>query len=263
MSMCRHASRECTRPSCRYCIPTYEPMECSAFMPLWRSGLQAKDVVGLCVALRIHVASGFEPLEPATHLLVSYALLGSSIEVPGIGATRSLAISTADQRTSDDLVNIEDSSSSEVSYEKLSILFPNLRTSPLLPPAPHLAAGSGSRLRILSVDSGGHPSEVLLAAIYLARLDSSIRRLSADPSSPIADLFDVAAGSGSGGVLAAMLLPEALTAGHSSRPTRRSGSSLPGVAGRRSDPARGGTCGSGCSSGGLGRGSGERSATQR
>ncbi|KAG6531941.1 hypothetical protein ZIOFF_005777 [Zingiber officinale] len=134
--------------------------------------------------------------------------------------------------------------------------------SPTSTGTPPPVAGSGSRVRILSVDNGGHPSEALLATVSLARLESSLRRLSADPSAPIIDFFNVAAGSGSGGVLAVMLLPEALMTDHSSQPKRRSGSSLSGVDGCCSDPARGGTCGSGYSSEGLGKGSDERSATR-
>ncbi|XP_074587218.1 patatin-like protein 3 [Curcuma longa] len=71
---------------------------------------------------------------------------------------------------------------------------------------PRLPAGaSEGRVRILSVDGGGRPADALLAAASLTRLESSLRRLSGDPSARVADFFDVAAGSGAGGVLAAML----------------------------------------------------------
>ncbi|URD86733.1 DEAD-box ATP-dependent RNA helicase [Musa troglodytarum] len=69
---------------------------------------------------------------------------------------------------------------------------------PPQPPAPRAPAG---RVRILSVDGGCRPSDALLAAASLARLESFLR----DPSARVADFFDVAAGSGAGGVLVAML----------------------------------------------------------
>jgi Patatin-like phospholipase len=58
---------------------------------------------------------------------------------------------------------------------------------------------------ILSIDGGGRAADGLLAGAVLARLESSLRTRSGDPSARIADFFDVIAGSGSGGVLACML----------------------------------------------------------
>ncbi|KAG0481335.1 hypothetical protein HPP92_011849 [Vanilla planifolia] len=58
------------------------------------------------------------------------------------------------------------------------------------------------KIRILSIDA---VSDCLLAAASLARLESSLRRLSGNRASRISDYFDVAAGSGAGGVLAALL----------------------------------------------------------
>ncbi|CAD5193930.1 unnamed protein product [Musa acuminata subsp. malaccensis] len=69
---------------------------------------------------------------------------------------------------------------------------------PPQPPAPRAPAG---RVRILSVDGGCRPSDALLAAASLARLESFLR----DTPARVADFFDVAAGSGAGGVLVAML----------------------------------------------------------
>ncbi|KAK8964103.1 hypothetical protein KSP40_PGU018805 [Platanthera guangdongensis] len=46
---------------------------------------------------------------------------------------------------------------------------------------------------------------LLLTAAYLACMESSLRSQSGDPTARIADFFDVVAGSGSGGVVAAML----------------------------------------------------------
>ncbi|XP_065023549.1 patatin-like protein 3 isoform X3 [Musa acuminata AAA Group] len=80
--------------------------------------------------------------------------------------------------------------------------------------SPRTAAGARGRIRILSIDGGGSPSDALLAAVALARLESSLRHLSGDPSARVADMFDVAAGSGAGGVLVAMLF----TRDHDGRP---------------------------------------------
>ncbi|KAM7530341.1 hypothetical protein LguiB_033751 [Lonicera macranthoides] len=60
------------------------------------------------------------------------------------------------------------------------------------------------KVRILSIDGGG-ATDGILAAKSLASLQSSLRRKSGNPRAAIADYFDVAAGSGIGGVLAALL----------------------------------------------------------
>ncbi|URD97709.1 (RNA) helicase [Musa troglodytarum] len=67
------------------------------------------------------------------------------------------------------------------------------------------AAAPGGKVRILSIDGGGRSSDALLAAASLARLESSLHSRTGDPSARVADFFDVAAGSGAGGVLAALL----------------------------------------------------------
>lgn len=64
------------------------------------------------------------------------------------------------------------------------------------------------KVRILSID-GGDP---FLAAASLAHLESSLRRHS--PSASLSDFFDIGAGSGSGGILAALLF----TRGPDNRP---------------------------------------------
>ncbi|CAL9107023.1 unnamed protein product, partial [Musa textilis] len=79
--------------------------------------------------------------------------------------------------------------------------------------SPRTPSGAG-RVRILSIDGGDRPSNSLLAAAALTRLESSLCLRSGDPSARIADFFDVAAGSGSGGVLAALLF----TKGYDGRP---------------------------------------------
>ncbi|KAI4303640.1 hypothetical protein MLD38_039245 [Melastoma candidum] len=76
-------------------------------------------------------------------------------------------------------------------------LFGGCLDNTLLPKSNH----RGGKVRILSID-GGHP---ILAAKSLLHLESVVRRESGDPDARIADYFDVAAGSGAGGVLAALL----------------------------------------------------------
>ncbi|RWW15838.1 hypothetical protein BHE74_00019575 [Ensete ventricosum] len=102
----------------------------------------------------------------------------------------------------------------KLSYEIFSILEskflfgyddPNLLLSSSTSPPAASAPRPAGRVRILSIDGCGRPSDALLAAVSLARLESSLRRRSCDPSARVADFFDVAAGSGAGGVLAAML----------------------------------------------------------
>lgn len=69
--------------------------------------------------------------------------------------------------------------------------------------------GTGvGKVRILSIDGGGATGG-LLAARSLAHLESFLRSKSGDPGARIADFFDVAAGSGAGGLLAALLFTRA------------------------------------------------------
>ncbi|XP_028554941.1 patatin-like protein 3 isoform X1 [Dendrobium catenatum] len=67
---------------------------------------------------------------------------------------------------------------------------------------PSSLESSPGKIRILSIDAS---TDSLLAAASLVRLESSLRRLSGNPAARIADFFDIAAGSGTGGVLAALL----------------------------------------------------------
>lgn len=60
---------------------------------------------------------------------------------------------------------------------------------------------NNGKVRILSMDAG----DAILAANTLVHLQSILRAKSGNPSAHIADLFDVVAGSGAGGVLAALL----------------------------------------------------------
>ncbi|KAK6263562.1 hypothetical protein SCA6_018996 [Theobroma cacao] len=60
------------------------------------------------------------------------------------------------------------------------------------------------KVRILSIDSGSF-SDGILAAQSLVRLENFLRRKSGNPNANVARYFDVVAGSGAGGVLAALL----------------------------------------------------------
>ncbi|XP_022978875.1 patatin-like protein 3 [Cucurbita maxima] len=63
---------------------------------------------------------------------------------------------------------------------------------------------SPGKVRILSIDGGGS-TDGILAAKSLRHLEDFLRRKSRKPDARIADYFDVVAGSGAGGILAALL----------------------------------------------------------
>ncbi|CAN1221163.1 Patatin-like protein 7 [Linum grandiflorum] len=86
---------------------------------------------------------------------------------------------------------------------------PNKLTSSAAP----LHGSASSKVRILSIDGGG-ATDGILAAASLVRIESFIRLKSGNPNASVADYFDVAAGSGVGGVLAALLF----TKGKDGRP---------------------------------------------
>ncbi|KAG2639870.1 hypothetical protein PVAP13_2KG049100 [Panicum virgatum] len=75
----------------------------------------------------------------------------------------------------------------------------------------HVAAGpprapaAGGRVCVLSIDGGARASDGLLAGAALVRLEAALRRRAGSPAARLPDFFDVAAGSGAGGVLAALL----------------------------------------------------------
>ncbi|KAL6894608.1 hypothetical protein ACP4OV_008706 [Aristida adscensionis] len=74
------------------------------------------------------------------------------------------------------------------------------------PGTPARAFLDGGRVRVLAIDGcGASAGEALLAAAALARLEAGLREHAGDPDARVADFFDVAAGAGAGGVLAAML----------------------------------------------------------
>lgn len=63
---------------------------------------------------------------------------------------------------------------------------------------------NSGKVRILSIDGGGS-TDGILAAKSLAYLEDFLRRKSGKPDARISDYFDVVAGSGAGGILAALL----------------------------------------------------------
>ncbi|AQK66098.1 Patatin-like protein 3 [Zea mays] len=64
-------------------------------------------------------------------------------------------------------------------------------------------ACSAGRVRVLSIDGGADGGA--LAAAALVRLERRLQELSGNPAARVADFFDLAAGSGAGGFLAAAL----------------------------------------------------------
>lgn len=125
----------------------------------------------------------------------------------------------------------------KLSYEIFSILeskflFGYGKSNHLLHAAPpqtvSAASSSTGRIRILSVDTAG-ATDGLLAAASLAQLESSLEKLSGVAPARIADFFDVAAGSGVGGVLVALLF----TRGHGGRPLLSAAEALEFIARNR------------------------------
>ncbi|KAJ6833066.1 putative patatin-like protein 3 [Iris pallida] len=90
----------------------------------------------------------------------------------------------------------------KLSYEIFSILENKFLFSGYSPSKSPSPSADHGKVRILSIDGLG---DGLLAGAVLARLESSLRLRSGDPDARLSDFFDVAAGSGLGGVLAAML----------------------------------------------------------
>ncbi|XP_058100151.1 patatin-like protein 7 [Magnolia sinica] len=97
---------------------------------------------------------------------------------------------------------------------------------------------TAGKVRILSIDAGGS-TDGILAGKSLARLESSLRQGSGNPDARIADFFDVAAGSGAGGILAGLLF----TKGSDGRPLFTAADALKFLAENRrtiSSPSRNG-----------------------
>ncbi|CAN6291632.1 unnamed protein product [Urochloa humidicola] len=80
------------------------------------------------------------------------------------------------------------------------------KATPLRAPSPLPPPSGKAKVCILSIDGGGRAADGLLAGAALVRLEASLRRRTGDDAARLADFFDVAAGSGAGGVLAAMLV---------------------------------------------------------
>ncbi|KAG6524807.1 patatin-like protein 3 [Zingiber officinale] len=74
-------------------------------------------------------------------------------------------------------------------------------STPATPLGSALRHSSAGKVCILSIDA----SDGILAGASLVRLEASIRKQTGDPAARVADFFDLAAGSGAGGVLAAVL----------------------------------------------------------
>ncbi|XP_062186431.1 patatin-like protein 3 [Phragmites australis] len=70
---------------------------------------------------------------------------------------------------------------------------------------PTRASAAAGKVCVLSIDGGESPVDGLLAGAALVRLEAALRRRAGSQAMRLADFFDVAAGSGAGGVLAAML----------------------------------------------------------
>ncbi|MFS7970043.1 putative galactolipase [Helianthus anomalus] len=88
-------------------------------------------------------------------------------------------------------------------------------------PSPENTNTTTGKLRILSIDGGG-ATDGLLAAKSILHLETTLRRSSGNPNAHIADYFDVVAGAGIGGVIAALLF----TKGDHDRPLFTTGEML-------------------------------------
>ena len=66
-------------------------------------------------------------------------------------------------------------------------------------------AAQRGKVCVLCVDGGGGGLRALLAGRALAHLEAALQRASGSPDARVADFFDLAAGTGAGGVFAAML----------------------------------------------------------
>ncbi|KAM0881908.1 hypothetical protein ACQ4PT_032632 [Festuca glaucescens] len=76
------------------------------------------------------------------------------------------------------------------------------------PPQPAVSGGKAAqrgKVCVLCVDGGGGGLRALLAGRALAHLEAALQRASGNPDARVADYFDLAAGTGAGGVFAAML----------------------------------------------------------
>ncbi|XP_076950704.1 patatin-like protein 7 [Bidens hawaiensis] len=113
-------------------------------------------------------------------------------------------------------------STSQLTSEIFSILENNFlfgyQNPTSLPPEQSKSTG---KVRILSIDGGG-ATDGILSAKSVLHLETLIRRKSGNPNAHISDYFDVVAGSGIGGVLAALLF----TKGVNDRPLFTAGEAV-------------------------------------
>lgn len=93
--------------------------------------------------------------------------------------------------------------SDRLSQEIFSILESNFLFGAPPPEGPAGYYSSVGRVRVLSIDGGADGGA--LAAAALVRLERRLKELSGNPDARVADYFDLAAGSGAGGFLAAAL----------------------------------------------------------
>ncbi|KAF8408747.1 hypothetical protein HHK36_004815 [Tetracentron sinense] len=100
-------------------------------------------------------------------------------------------------------------------YDDPKLLLPGKHEIPVETLSQDLKTGKNiaGKVRILSIDGAGS-TDGILAAKSLAHLEACLRRKSGNPQLTISDFFDVAAGSGVGGILAALLF----TRGKDGRP---------------------------------------------
>ncbi|CAN6163043.1 unnamed protein product [Urochloa humidicola] len=93
--------------------------------------------------------------------------------------------------------------SDRLSQEIFSILESNFLFGASPPPLLDGSSPAVGRVRVLSIDGGADGGA--LAAAALARLELKLQELSGNPDARVADFFDLAAGSGAGGFLAASM----------------------------------------------------------
>ncbi|CAL5076888.1 unnamed protein product [Urochloa decumbens] len=102
----------------------------------------------------------------------------------------------------------DDDAAGRLTYEIFSLLEAKFLFGSRNAAAAASAAATGAgkaKVCVLSIDGGARASDGLLAAAALVRLEAALRRRTGSPAARLADFFDVAAGSGAGGVLAALL----------------------------------------------------------
>lgn len=116
-------------------------------------------------------------------------------------ATASLALLDHQLPSPPAVASYNGGGSDRLSQEIFSILESNFLFGALSPLEG--VPSSAGRVRVLSIDGGADGGA--LAAAALVRLERRLQELSGNPAARVADFFDLAAGSGAGGFLAAAL----------------------------------------------------------